>query len=229
MIYKRREGLFRLVPKLSKKDKRDMFSPSPVNYRQELLCYALMDDSINTITVVGPAGTGKSLLIMAAAYHQREKYDEVIFYKPLVSIGKDPGTLPGDLQQKLAPWKDSIDDNLLLATGCHSMEEACGNDSWFKFGAIAHARGRSVRGFVFIDEAQNLDSQKVKTLVSRAGEGSKVVLAGDIDQVDNSKLNRANNGLMRLVHHLKRKDAASHIELTENERKGPSLLVSDFF
>ena len=186
------------------------------NREQTFALDLLLDPEIQLITLVGKAGTGKTLLALAAGLHQvadERLYERLLVTRPVISLGKEIGFLPGDLDEKMGPWMQPIIDNLdfLLGGG-----EAAGRGSsnraprsnWtdlkgmglLEVEAISYIRGRSIpRQFMVVDEAQNLTPHEVKTIVTRVGEGTKIVLTGDPYQIDNPYVDAESNGLTWLV------------------------------
>ncbi|MCX7657035.1 MAG: PhoH family protein, partial [Treponemataceae bacterium] len=174
------------------------------------------------VTLVGRAGTGKTLLAIAAALHlilDEKKYERVLISRPIVPLGKDIGYLPGEKSAKLATWMEPIYDNLefLLSLGkrntIKNMDQLF-KERLFEVEAITYIRGRSLPSqFIIIDEAQNLTPHEIKTIVSRVGYNSKIVLTGDPDQIDNMYLDANSNGLTYLVEAFKGNALFGHITL----------------
>ena len=198
------------------------------NKEQEFALELLMDESIKVVTLVGKAGTGKTLLAVATGLEQvveRTKYKKLFIARPIVTMGKDIGYLPGSEKEKLKPWMQPIFDNIdFLASekGEKAGEkvisglEAMG---LLKIEALTYIRGRSIpEGFMIIDEAQNLTPHEIKTIVTRAGENTKIVFTGDPYQIDNPYLDSESNGLTYLAEKFKEATISGHITLEKGER-----------
>ena len=200
---------------------------APLNTRQRVALDLLLDDRLHLVTIVGKAGTGKTLLAIAAGL--RKIYDEKLYAKmlvtrPVVPVGKDIGYLPGEKQAKMANWMQPLFDNLEYILSVHKREkvktvEQIIKDKQIEIEALSYIRGRSLPNqYIVIDEAQNLTPHEIKTIVSRAGEGSKVVLTGDPYQIDNMYLDANSNGLSYLVDAFKGQSMYGHVTLQKSER-----------
>jgi PhoH-like ATPase len=194
------------------------------NKEQHFAMKALMDKSIDMVTITGVAGTGKTLLALAAGLEQvleTKDYNRVLVARPTVT-NNDLGYLPGDKEEKLRPWMQPIYDNIDFIYDQRESEEVVEDFKTIdklKVEALAYIRGRSIpKQFFIIDEAQNLTPDKVKTIVSRAGEGTKIVLTGDVEQIDAHYLDQYSNGLSYVINKFKGKRNYAHVELKENER-----------
>jgi len=201
----------------------------PRNLEQSFALDVLLDDSISLVTLVGKAGTGKTLLAIAAGL--KKVIDEGIFARLLVSrpifpLGRDVGYLPGDLEEKLNPWMQPIFDNLeyIFATGKGRASEGRSYAELVASGIIeveplTYIRGRSLPNqFLIVDEAQNLTPHEVKTIITRCGSDTKIVLTGDPDQIDNPYVDAASNGLSVVAERFKSESIAGHVTLTKGER-----------
>ncbi len=201
----------------------------PRNKEQHFALDLLLNDDIKVVTLVGKAGTGKTLVALAAGL--QKALDEQLFHKLLVSrpifpLGRDIGYLPGDIEEKLNPWMQPIYDNLEFLLGFGKQERRDGRSptELFELGYIeieplTYIRGRSLPNvFMIIDEAQNLTPHEVKTIITRAGDGTKIVLTGDPYQIDNPYIDSSNNGLTTVVERFKGQKIAGHITLTKGER-----------
>ena len=190
-----------------------------------------MDDSIQLVTLDGMAGTGKTLLAIAAGLKKvtdDRVYRKMLVSRPVFPLGRDVGFLPGDLEEKLNPWMKPIFDNLELLL--NPDEDRPRNDRTPAYQALmdqriieveplTYIRGRSIpRQFLIVDEAQNLTPHEVKTVVTRAGEGTKVVLTGDPLQIDNPYVDATSNGLTYVVERFKNSPLAGHVTLRKGER-----------
>ncbi len=206
------------------------------NKEQRMALELLMDPEVQIVTLVGQAGTGKTLLALAAALQSvvhDQKYDRILVSRPIIPLGKDIGYLPGDKDEKLAHWMQPIFDNLayLLRDGSDPAPRKKGknsvldkidqllSDKTISLEALTYIRGRSIPNqYVIIDEAQNLTPHEIKTIVSRSGEGSKMVLTGDPYQIDNPYLDAASNGLTYAAERLKGQRLHGHVMLMTSER-----------
>jgi PhoH-like ATPase len=211
------------------------------NIEQRMALELLMDPAVTLVTLMGQAGTGKTLLALAAGLHlvQREHlYDRILVSRPIVPLGKDIGYLPGDKEEKLSHWMEPIFDNLdyllrktqpnqlppgakkqpKMLTPQDRINQLLENDT-LELEALTYIRGRSIsRQFILIDEAQNLTPHEVKTVISRAGEGSKIILTGDPYQIDNPYLDASSNGLTYAAERLKELPLHGHVTLHQSER-----------
>ncbi|MBI1984612.1 MAG: PhoH family protein [Candidatus Wildermuthbacteria bacterium] len=232
-VYKKEEGLFRNVLKPQKLQDGKLADIKPVNDRQAFLYWLLRDPTISCVTVRGKAGTGKSLISFLAGYEQFTKaYERLLIFKPVIEVGEQTlGFLPGDLQEKMEPWKAAIYDSLRLIVkeGKENSSKGAGTvkdtvayymqAGLMEIGPISFIRGRTFsNAFVIVDEAQNLTRLEVKALITRVGKGSKIVLMGDIDQIDNPYLDGSSNGLILSAEAFKGSEIAAHIELVRGER-----------
>jgi PhoH-like ATPase len=200
---------------------------SPLNDRQRVAMELLLDDSVRLVTLVGKAGTGKTLLAIAAGLRktvEEKRYARMLVTRPVVPVGKDIGFLPGEKQAKLAAWMQPIFDNLEQILGVYKRPnlknlEQLVKDRILEVEALTYIRGRSLPNlYIIIDEAQNLTPHEIKTLVSRAGDNTKVVLAGDPYQIDNMYLDANSNGLSFLVEAFKGQALYGHVTLQHSER-----------
>lgn len=198
----------------------------PRNAEQRFAFDALMNDDVKLVSLLGKAGTGKTLLAVAAGLCktlETSDYKRILISRPIVPMGKDLGYLPGDIEEKLNPWMQPIYDNLdhLFGTkqGRSNQWMQLVDQGLIKIEALTYIRGRSIpQQFLIVDEAQNLSSHEIKTIITRAGEGTKIVLTGDCEQIDNPYLDSVNNGLMYVVDRMKQENIVAHVELTKGER-----------
>lgn len=224
-IYKPAEGLWGIFPK---------------NSEQAFAIDALMNDDIKLVSLVGKAGTGKTLLAIAAGL--AKTVDEGVFNRLLVSrpvfpLGKDIGFLPGDVEEKLAPWMQPIYDNIdflfgnTASRGRRGAGKGCQelmNQGLLQIEPLTYIRGRSIPAqYLIVDESQNLTPHEIKTIITRAGDGTKIVLTGDSFQIDNPYVDSANNGLVYLVDRFKDESISAHVTLTRGERSQLSELASN--
>ncbi|WP_106768329.1 PhoH family protein [Paenibacillus faecalis] len=204
------------------------------NAQQRMALELLLNDDIPLVTITGKAGTGKTLLALAAGLCKVEdehKYKKLLIARPVVPMGKDIGYLPGEKDEKLRPWMQPIYDNLefLFDTKkAGDIDKILMGIGSIQVEALTYIRGRSIPGqFIIIDEAQNLSRHEVKTIVSRAGEGSKVILMGDPEQIDHPYLDAVSNGLTYVVERFKQESLSGHITLTKGERSKLAQLAAD--
>jgi PhoH-like ATPase len=205
------------------------------NFEQRLALDLLLDENIPLVTLSGKAGTGKTLLALAAALKQSQdvtRYNKVIVARPIVAMGKDLGYLPGELNEKLAPWMQPIYDNLEFLFNCKSKDELtkmlAGYEDMIQIEALTYIRGRSIPNqFMIIDEAQNLTKHEVKTILTRVGEGTKIVLVGDPEQIDNPYLDAYSNGLTYVIEKMKHLKESGHVSLSKGERSNLAQLAAD--
>ncbi len=202
----------------------------PRNREQAFALDLLLDDSIRAVTLIGKAGTGKTLLALAAGVKrtiEEGAYARLLVSRPVMPLGKDIGFLPGDLEQKLNPWMQPIYDNLeflLVAGGARSRRGGRGFEDLFATGQLqveplTYIRGRSLpQQYVIVDEAQNLTPHEVKTIITRCGEGTKIVLTGDPYQIDNPYVDASTNGLSVSADRLRGERMVGHIVLSKGER-----------
>lgn len=198
------------------------------NKEQSFAIDLIMDKNVDLVTLIGKAGTGKSLIVLAAALElviSKQEYDKFIIYRPIQPVGNDIGFLPGTMEEKLAPWFQAIMDNMeiLFATKGRSdwkrELEMYQNKGRIEMEAITYIRGRSIpNAIILIDECQNLSKEEVKTILTRAGEGTKIILTGDIEQIDNSVLDATGNGLTHVIEKFKNSELAGHITFAQGER-----------
>ncbi|MGB9614520.1 MAG: PhoH family protein [Fervidobacterium sp.] len=212
--------------------KLKVFNVSPRNKEQLFTLDALLNDEIKLVSLIGIAGTGKTFLTLAAALQKTLSegvYDNVVVARPLVPMGgKDIGYLPGALEEKISPWMGGVMDNLeyLCRLNNLSFKEIMKKDI-IKLEALTYIRGRSIpRQFIIIDEAQNLTPLEVKTILTRAGEGTKVVLTGDPYQIDTPYLDESSNGLVHAASRFRGQKIACHIVLSKGERSDLASLAA---
>jgi len=204
------------------------------NAQQRMALELLLRDDIPFVTLTGKAGTGKTLLTLAAGLLKVEderKYKKLLIARPVVPMGKDIGYLPGEKEEKLRPWMQPIYDNLEYlfdAKKTGDIDKILAGLGSIQVEALTYIRGRSIPGqFIIVDEAQNLSKHEVKTIVSRAGEGSKIVLLGDPEQIDHPYLDATSNGLTYAVERFKDQAISGHITLERGERSHLAQLAAD--
>jgi PhoH-like ATPase len=214
---------------LLKKMKHTVFNITHRNREQRFALDLLLDDRIRLVTLVGIAGTGKTLLALAAGLQKvahENVYQRLHVSRPIEPMGRELGFLPGDLEEKLRPWMQPIFDNLefLLSSPTDKAAQFTRLNQIMEEGlieleALTYIRGRSIPNvYLLIDEAQNLSPHEIKTTITRAGEGTKIVLTGDPYQIDNPYLDSNSNGLTYVVERMKDQPLAGHITLTKGER-----------
>ena len=206
----------------------------PKNTEQQFAFDALLNDEVKLVTLVGKAGTGKTLLAIAAGLEKTindETFHRLLVSRPVQPMGKDLGYLPGDVNEKLAPWMQPIFDNMDFLfgqqRGLHSSWEELINQGLLHVEPLTYIRGRTIPNqYLIIDEAQNLSPHEVKTIITRAGEGTKIVLTGDCEQIDSPYLDSVNNGLAYVVDRLKNEKITAHTNLRVGERSELSEIAS---
>jgi PhoH-like ATPase len=228
----------------------NIFNVQARNREQRMALELLMDRRVSLVTLVGQAGTGKTLLALAAGLHlvlHEHAYDRILVSRPIIPLGKDIGYLPGAKEEKLSHWMEPIFDNLayllrqpLTAVPApmqkkghkvspqDRIQQLIDNDV-LELEALTYIRGRSIsRQFMIVDEAQNLTPHEVKTVVSRAGEGTKVILTGDAYQIDNPYLDSSSNGLTYAAERLKELPIHGHVTLRTSERSDLAAIAAQF-
>ena len=216
--------------------KREACGIKPRNDEQKFAIDACLNKKIKLVSLTGGAGTGKTLLALASALEQERDYDQIILSRPTVILGnQDIGFLPGDQKNKMSPFLQPLMDNLNVIKAQYrpsSKEyqrlEALVKDEKLLITPLAYIRGRSLgNAYFIIDEAQNLTPHEIKTIITRAGEGTKMVFTGDIQQIDSPYLDAQSNGLAYMVDKMKGQELFAHINLIKGERSQLSELASD--
>lgn len=221
---------------IQKVERHKAFGIEPRNVAQIFSLHCLLDQNIKLVTLVGKAGTGKTLLALASAIEQRRYYSQILLARPMVPLAnKEIGYLPGDIQSKVDPYMQPLWDNLSVIR--HSFDPASGevkkidemlSNEKLVIAPLAFIRGRSLsKVFFIVDEAQNLTPHEVKTIITRAGEGTKIVFTGDIHQIDSPYLDSKSNGLAYLVDRMRGQSLYSHVTLSKGERSGLAELASN--
>jgi len=228
--YKHTENIYRRVEKIT------AYGIKPRNAEQAFALRALCDLEIKLVTLVGKAGTGKTLLALAAMLEKRADCRQVLMARPIVPLSnRDLGFLPGDIKEKLDPYMKPLYDNLAVIR--HQFDERDGQAKRIQemldtekllVTPLAYIRGRSLqRVFLIVDEAQNLTPHEIKTIITRAGEGTRMVFTGDIQQIDHPYLDSLSNGLSYLINRMKGQEISAHITLEKGERSALADLASD--
>jgi PhoH-like ATPase len=214
----------------------------PRNAEQAFVMDALLDDSISLVSLVGKAGTGKTLLALACGLQKtidEGKYQKLLVSRPIFPLGKDIGYLPGEIEEKLNPWMQPIFDNVDYIVSFSAGEKPAKrpqrrawqeliNQGMLHIEPLTYIRGRSLAyQYLIVDESQNLTPHEIKTIITRAGEGTKVVLTGDCYQIDNPYIDSSNNGLTYVVERFKNESIAAHVTLTKGERSHLAELATN--
>jgi PhoH-like ATPase len=204
------------------------------NKEQAFAMDLLMDPRIKIVSLIGRAGSGKTLLAIAAGLQQTiglrselNHYSRLIVSRPVQPLGKDIGFLPGTMEEKMLPWLMPIQDNLKFLMGDKTSLEMYMDKGKIEIEALTYIRGRSIaNAFVIIDEAQNLTKHEIKTIITRIGDGTKIILTGDIEQIDNIYVNETSNGLAHAIESFKQYPIAGHVTFKKGERSELATLAS---
>ena len=216
-----------------KVNKSSAFGISGRNVEQIFALDALLDDNINLVTLAGLAGSGKTLLALAAALECRSQYRQILLARPVVALSnRDMGYLPGDIDAKLDPYLQPLWDNLAVIKDINQDQvdkiAKMREENKIEISPLAYIRGRSLqRTYFIIDEAQNLTPHEVKTIITRAGEGTKIILTGDIQQIDHPYLDNLSNGLSYVIKRMRGQDIYSHITLAKGIRSKLAEIASN--
>jgi PhoH-like ATPase len=225
-----------------------VFGIVPRNLQQTMALELLMDDTVRLVSLIGTAGTGKTLLALAAGMAKvlnEQVYNKLLCARPIMPLGRDIGFLPGDKDQKLTAWMQPIFDNMAYLLSNRLSGEGSGSSHSASLSSVeqrikqlvdggqivleplTYIRGRSIPNqFMIVDEAQNLSPHEVKTIASRVGDGTKLVLTGDATQIDNPYLDSSSNGLSYLVERLKDRSIIGHVTLAKSERSELASLIT---
>lgn len=227
--------------------KKEIWGIKARNKEQLFALDLLMDPEIKLVSLVGRAGSGKTLIAVAAAMEQTinnasvqemarnkdyrnqgKEYKKIVVSRPVMPVGKDIGFLPGDIREKMAPWIAPIYDNLKFLTDDNQkMLDAYLDNQLIEIEAVTYIRGRSIaNAFIIVDEAQNLTQHEIKTILTRVGEGTKIILTGDIEQIDNIYIDSTSSGLTYAIERLKDYDFTGHVTLTKGERSIVATIAS---
>lgn len=227
----------RVVP-LNRQVKDGVWGVRPRNMEQSFLIDLLLNDDVKLVTIVGKAGTGKTLIAIAAGLQkvtEEASYQKLLVSRPIFPLGRDIGYLPGDVEQKLNPWMQPIFDNVeyLLNLSRSDKKAGRGYHELMDLGIVeieplTYIRGRSIPNqYIIVDEAQNLTPHEVKTIVTRVGDNTKIVLTGDPFQIDNPYVDSTNNGLVHVVNRFKNEKIAGHIVMSKGERSQLAELATN--
>jgi PhoH-like ATPase len=225
--------------------KRGLWGVHARNKEQLFALNLLMDPSVQIVSLVGKAGSGKTLISIAAGLEQvisnpsimdmangkhrgEGLYKKLVVSRPVMPMGKDIGFLPGTMEEKMAPWLAPVQDNLKFLTGNDQTTlQQYMDKGVIEMEALTYIRGRSIaNAFIVIDEAQNLTQHEIKTILTRVGEGTKIVLTGDVEQIDNIYINERSSGLTHAVERFKQHPIAGHITLRKGERSEVASLAA---
>ena len=219
------------LKKINGMHKKGIWGVIPRNKEQIFALELLKDKNINIVTLVGSAGTGKTLLAIATGLQhvmETKQYKRLVISRPIQPMGRDIGFLPGTMEEKMAPWIAPIQDNLrfLMGNDRETLDMYMDNGT-IEVEALTYIRGRSIsNAFIIIDEAQNLSAHELKTILTRVGENTKIVLTGDIEQIDNVYIDETSNGLTHAVEKFKSLDIAGHITLVKGERSKVATIAA---
>jgi len=227
----------KVVP-LFRHTKDGVWGVRPRNMEQSYALDLLLNDEIKLVTIVGKAGTGKTLLAIAAGLQKTTEeglYQKLLVSRPIFPLGRDIGYLPGSVEEKLNPWMQPIFDNVEFLMNLSRADKKAGRGyhelmdlGILEIEPLTYIRGRSIPNqFIIVDEAQNLTPHEVKTIITRAGDGTKIILTGDPYQIDNPYVDATNNGLVHVVNRFKDEKIAGHITMQKGERSALAELAAN--
>ena len=219
------------LQKVTQFSKDGVWGVRPRNKEQSFGLDLLMNPDIPIVTLVGKAGCGKTLMAIASGLEQvleQKRYSRLVVSRPVQPLGKDIGYLPGTLEEKMTPWLAPIEDNLKYLMGNDKdVLDMYVDKGLIEIEALTYIRGRSIaNAYIVIDEAQNLTSHELKTIITRVGEGTKIILTGDVEQIDNAYIDETSNGLTYAIEKFKTHDLSGHITLKKGERSRVATLAS---
>lgn len=228
--YSKREDAF-----LSLTHIQSVLGIQPRNMEQSFALDGLLNDDIFLMSLVGKAGTGKTLLALAVGLYKilkENSFQKLLVSRPIFPMGRDIGYLPGDVEEKLNPWMQPIFDNIEFLMGLDKQAASRAREllrrGVVNIEPLTYIRGRSIPNqFFIVDEAQNLTPHEIKAIITRAGQGTKVVLTGDCSQIDNPYIDMANSGLTHSVERFKREELAAHVSLSKGERSPLAELAAN--
>lgn len=204
---------------------------SPLNSEQLMALDAIFNPNIKVVTLIGQAGSGKTLLSIAGGLELVErhgKYNKMLVSRPVIPMGKDLGYLPGSIEEKMNPWMQPIQDNLEFLTGSLTASQSLQDQGLLHVEALTYIRGRSIPNqFFILDEAQNLTAHEAKTIITRAGENTKIIMTGDPNQIDNPYVDAYSNGLSHVAKKFKGSELAAHVTLKRGERSPLATLAAE--
>jgi PhoH-like ATPase len=223
---------------LIKMPKEGVWGIRPRNKEQSFAMDLLLNDEVRLVTIVGKAGTGKTLLAIAAGLQktmEESVYQKLLVSRPIFPLGRDIGYLPGDVEDKLNPWMQPIFDNVEYLMNLSRSDKKAGRGyhelmdlGIMEIEPLTYIRGRSIPNqFIIVDEAQNLTPHEVKTIITRVGDGTKIVLTGDAYQIDNPYVDATNNGLIHVANRFKNERLAGHITMSKGERSPLAELAAN--
>jgi PhoH-like ATPase len=223
---------------LIKTPKEGVWGIRPRNKEQSFALDLLLNDEVRLVTIVGKAGTGKTLLAIAAGLQKTMEdgvYQKLLVSRPIFPLGRDIGYLPGSIEEKLNPWMQPIFDNVEYLMNLSRSEKKAGRGyhelldlGILEIEPLTYIRGRSIPNqFIIVDEAQNLTPHEVKTIITRVGDGTKIVLTGDPYQIDNPYVDQTNNGLIHVVNRFKQERLAGHVTMSKGERSPLAELAAN--
>jgi PhoH-like ATPase len=224
------------MKKMARVEKKTAYGIKPRNAEQTFSLDALLNSEIKLVALTGKAGTGKTLLALAAALEQHKNFGQILLARPIVALSnRDLGFLPGDAQEKISPYMQPLFDNLSVIKHSYNARSAeyqrieeLLKDEKLIITPLAYIRGRSLSNSYFIiDEAQNLTPHEIKTIITRAGEGTKLVFTGDLQQIDSPYLDMKSNGLAYMTEKMKNHEIFAHVNLVKGERSYLAELASD--
>ena len=231
-----RNGAFQ---KVNDHNKKGVWGIKPRNKEQVFAFDLLLDPKLSLVTLVGKAGSGKTLMAIAAGISQtiedpfrpelEPRYKKLVISRPIQPLGKDIGYLPGTMEEKMHPWLMPIQDNLqyILGNDKATIEDYM-EKGIIEVEALTYIRGRSIsNAYIIIDESQNLSLHEIKTILTRVGENTKIVLTGDVEQIDNLFLDEKSNGLVHIVENFKKHDLSGHMTLQKGERSALATIAAE--
>jgi PhoH-like ATPase len=225
-----------ITQRVERVEKRAISRIMPRNAEQVFALHAIMDPEVKLVTLQGVAGTGKTLVALAGAWEQRRNFKQIYLARPIVPLSnKDIGYLPGDIQSKINPYMEPLWDNLKFIQNQYGEQDKeykriadAIESEKLLITPLAYIRGRSISNVIFIvDEAQNLTPHEVKTIITRAGENTKIIFTGDIYQIDTPYLDSQSNGLSYLIDKIKHHEIYAHIRLEKGERSELANLANE--
>jgi PhoH-like ATPase len=211
--------------------KKGIWGVKPRNKEQMFALELLKDKNVQVVTLVGSAGTGKTLLAIATGLQlvmETTDFKRLVISRPIQPMGRDIGFLPGTMEEKMAPWVAPIQDNLrfLMGNDRETLDMYMENGT-IEVEALTYIRGRSIsNAYIIIDEAQNLTAHELKTILTRVGENTKIILTGDVEQIDNAYIDEKSNGLTHAVEKFKSLEISGHVTLLKGERSKVATIAA---